>query len=421
MAGFYVLIVILISFSAFFSGSETALFTLSRVQIKMLGERGGRTGAAIAKLLSNPRRVLNTLLLCNLLVNTILSATLSEVFLKIFGPGGLGIAVVISTILLLLFGEITPKVVGLAHYIGFAKIAVYPVSFFCILFAPLRFLVRIASNGVLRLCGMPLEKSDRLTRDTYYAALLSGKRDGSLGPNEADVIHSICTYRTMTAAELRQPRTEMPSIDEQSTLEEAITKAENEFLIFLPVFRRSIDQIVGILELPKISLDWRNLDKNKTLCQYMREKAPFISSPFLVPGTSRLEDLLKEMRRNDIPGAVVLDEYGGTDGWLLRHQAVDTMLGGLIGFKKDEIKIFPEGDIIAPASTNLVELNWECSLDFPTEPDATLGAFIMRRLGKIPNPGEFLVSNGFKLIVLRKEGLKLETILLKPERGEEKK
>ena len=104
------------------------------------------------------------------------------------------IAVLVVTVLLLIFGEITPKVISLGNYMTVSKIAVYPISFCCYVCAPFRFALRIVSNGILRLMGLPLEKADRFTRETYLAALMSSKEKGALEMNEADMIHAICAF-----------------------------------------------------------------------------------------------------------------------------------------------------------------------------------------------------------------------------------
>ena len=413
MVKIYLTIAVLIILSAFFSGSETAFFTLSRVQLKMLGERGGKVGAAIAKLLSNPRRVLNTLLLCNLLVNTILSALLSKIFLDLFGPSGLPIAVFVVTVLLLIFGEITPKVISLGNYMTVSKIAVYPISFCCYICAPFRFALRIVSNGILRLMGLPLEKADRFTRETYLAALMSSKEKGALEMNEADMIHAICAFRTMKAVDVRTPRTEMTAISEEENLFQAVALAERTGVYFLPVFRGSIDRIVGILEISALSNNWRTVKKDAAIKDLI-DTSDFIHPPFLSPGTRLLDELIEEMRDKKEMIAIILDEYGGTDGVIQRHEAVDTMLGGIMGLKEREIHFRPNGDIISAASAKLVDLNWECSLNFPTDLDATLAGYIMRVTGKIPEVGYTFESEGLKITILKRSGLKLETVRLRP-------
>lgn len=410
----YPLLCLLLFLSAFFSGSETALFTLSRVQIKMLGEKGGRTGAKIAKLLSNPRRVLNTLLLCNLLVNTVLSAVLSKVLLDLCGPAGLGYAVLASTVLLLIFGEITPKVIGLSQYMFIAKVAVWVLDPLCSLASPFRAVLRVVSNLVLRSLGLPLEKVDRLTKDTYYAALMTGKSQGALKMNEADVIHSICAYRSMTAADVRVARTDMAALRDDLTLFQAMQAADRFKVLNLPVCHGNEDHVVGVLNLARVTENWREIRKDSRLCDLMEQGVPFIEEPFFTPGTRQLDGLLKELRDRNLALAVVLDEYGGTDGVIYRTLALDAMLGGVMGMRQRPIHVRPNGDIIASASIRLVDLNWECGLNFPVNLDVTLAGYVLRATGALPEAGFSFQANGYEITILKRSGRRLESIRLRP-------
>ena len=217
----------LLALSAFFSSSETALFSLSLVQVRRLRESGGRSGRAVAHLLAYPRRLLITILVGNMVVNAALASVVAAVATELVGNEGLAIAIAVSTVLLLVFGEVTPKTFAVRHAERLARVVAPPLLVFAWAILPVRFVLRQVTNAllfVLRRGRLPAEPL--LTRREIAAALEVGEAEGAIAEHEREILEHIIEFRQLDARELMVPRTEMVCVDEKATVAEALDLSE---------------------------------------------------------------------------------------------------------------------------------------------------------------------------------------------------
>ena len=417
-------IIILIILSAFFSGSETALFSLSRARVRRMRNSGSRSGRAVADLLAVPRKLLNTILIGNLVVNTLLSSILALLFRERFGPEGIGIAMGVTTVLLLIFGEITPKILGIHRAEAFGRFASLPLKFFSYVFTPVRYVVRYTSNGILSLIRQPsLEHDTLLTREAFRSTLIAGKIQGGIAPNEAEIIHAISSFRTTIAREIMIPRPEMNCVHDGLTLAEALRASKRTRSVRLPVYHKNIDHITGVLDCKLISA-WRHLITFNTslhdlalLCadQQNPPALPFLIPPYIIPEMRQIDSLLVEMHERGEELAILLDEYGGTAGMITRSMIIETLLGGIIDMKsgKSLIHVRPNGDIIAAGRTRVSQLNWECNIHLPQDCDDTLAGYILRSLGALPEPGQTLSRPPYEFTILQMTGPRIDAVRIR--------
>ena len=417
------LLILLFILSAFFSGSETSLFSLSRARVRRLRDHSGPGGKLAARLLQTPGKLLITILVGNLLVNIAVSSMLATSFTEWLGNKGAAAAVLASTFLLLIFGEVTPKTLAMIHPEKFARYISYPIGFFTIILTPFRYVLRIISNLILLLLKQKSADSDALlTREEFIATLHKSKSEGGIENDEAEIIHAITSFQTTVAKEVMIPRREMVCINENLSLRDAIRIGRKNRHTHLPVFHNNIDHICYILNIEHL-ISWRKkIAFEKKIAEFKNINDPpnnklksFLLPALLMPELYRLDQLLKNLKEKEQEIAILLDEYGGTAGMVSKHDIIDTLLGGISGGTSTNsgIHILQNGDIIASGNARISKLNWECGLNLPEELDDTLAGYVMRSLGAIPKSGNFFTDNNYEFHVLKMDENKVDTIRIK--------
>lgn len=238
----------LLSLSAFFSGSETALFSLSKTQVERLRQGTSKSGTIAAGLLDTPRRLLITVLVGNMFVNVASASLVASFTTALLGNKGVGVAIGVTTILLLVFGEVTPKTIAVHNAEHISKLIAYPIKFFSTLIFPLRVALRFLTNSLIRLLGrdsVPVE--DRLTTEELRVMVEMAEEGGSIKEQERDLLTTIFDLKNITAAEIMTPRTEMICIPEDSTLQQVFDLARTVGRSRIPVYRDDMDHISGIV------------------------------------------------------------------------------------------------------------------------------------------------------------------------------
>lgn len=413
----------LLGCSAFFSGSETALFSLSRARVRQCRDHGGLIGRVIANLLNLPRRLLITILLGNLLVNTAISSIIADFVTRNFGAGALGMAVLITTPLLLVFGEVTPKTFAILRPVEVAKLFALPLAFFAIIFTPARVILRLTTNALLLLLRQGHVQSDALlTREEFHATLRTGKVTGGINANDAEIIHAIATFHSTVARAIMIPRPEIVALAETATLAHAIALARRTHHPRVPVYQGTIDHVWAILNL-KVLPVWRaHVRPDMTLRDIWTtlpdiQPAParaLMTAPLLAPETRVIAALLTDLRARGEHLAIVLDEYGGTAGMITRDNIFDSLLGGMVGCtpRRTFLQTRPNGDILVSGCYRLEQLNWECGFQLGDEEDDTIAGYVTRVAGVVPHQGQIIHDALVDFTVVQMTGHRLDLVLL---------
>ena len=413
-----VVLITLLFLSAFFSGSETALFSLSRARIRQLREKGGQAGKLAAQLLKFPKKLLTTILVGNLVVNILLSSILALLLTKKFGSQGAGIAIPITAFLLLIFGEVTPKTFALVNPIFLSKISAPILSFFSTILTPVRFILRFITNLVLKILRLRnLEKESILTREEFKATLRAGKIEGGVEQDEAGIIHSITSFKTMLAKEIMEPRPEMKAISDKLSLRESIKLCRKNNCTEIPVFRDNIDTVWGILKLKTIAEYREKIPYEKTLSEIFKtfKISKIISKAFLIPELCNVNSLLVKLKNQNEQIAILLDEYGGTAGMVTRDTILDALLGGFLDYspEKTMIRMRENGDVITSGRTRLSQLSWECGFNFIDEDVEIVSGYVMKQLGAVPKPGQVFYDGQLEFCVLQMKKNKIEVVRIR--------
>lgn len=419
-------LVSLLSLSAFFSASETALFSLSKTQVERLRQEAGMRGKLVAKLLDTPRRPLVTILVGNMSVNVAFASLIAFLVTSIVGNKGAGIAVGITTVLLLIFGEITPKTVAVHNAESISKLIAYPIHLFSRLIFPLRVVLRVMTNFVIRLIlGNIVPLEDRFTTEEFRAIVEVAKEEGSIQEQEKDMINIIFDLKSITAAEIMVPRTEMVCISEDSTVQQLLDLARTIMRSRIPVYKGDIDHITGIAYVRDFPL-WHNYDiRNMTIEEFMgkcRSLRPrggntLIIQPLLVPEKRNALSLFQDFRNRRVQMAILLDEYGGTAGLVTIEDLIEEIVGGITedhGIYSGDS--FPSGDFSRTFSgrTSIRNVNRKMGLNLPADEDIdTIGGYVVHLFGRIPQQGEVLSNDNLEFEVTGADRQRVTQVMIK--------
>lgn len=430
--GFYDIILhlaglgVLLFLSAFFSGSETALFSLSKIQAERLRQEAGNRGATVAGLLDNPRRLLITILVGNMFVNVASASLVASFTTALLGNKGVGIAVGITTVLLLIFGEITPKTVAVHNAEPISRLVAYPIKFFSKLIFPLRVVLRSVTNTLMRLVpGGSIPVEDRFTTEEFRAMVQVAEEEGSIKEHEKEMLHTIFDLRSITAAEIMVPRTEMVCASEDSTLQKVFDLARTVGRSRIPVYRDDIDHITGIVYVRDFPV-WRHFDiYNMTVEQFLqdrgklwpRRKDTLVRQPIFVPETRTAVDLFQDFRSKGAQMAILLDEYGGTAGLVTMEDLVEELVGEITDeydATSQNFRRLDDSSTLVAGGTSIRNVNRRLGLELPAEEDIdTIGGYVTHLFGRIPGREEVFSAEGLEFQVAETDRQRITYVIIR--------
>jgi len=383
----WVLVACLLAASAFFSSTETAIFGLQPIDLRALKEKGG-AGPLVDKLRSRPRRLLATILMGNELVNISLSSVCAAVVAQLL-PGQAWASVVIVLPVLVLFGEVLPKNLAFRFGRSWALVVARPIWVLYHVVAPLRWLLLQAVDQVIRLFGMAGGNRKDLIKEHHLRSLVDqGLAQGSLRPVEKELVHAVFDFGDLPVSRVMTPRPDIVMVDLLAPPEEVMALIHEHAVSRLPVYMNDRDNVVGIL-------------LTKDLLRFLGEPMPaprrlhkILHAPYFVPTFKPAHDLLDEMRRRKDHMALVVDEHGSLAGLV----TIDDLLEELTGQVDDEtdsdldsdVREDPSGAWIVRASIAVHDLADRIAVVLPEGEYATLGGFILAKLGDLPKPGHVL-------------------------------
>ncbi len=400
-------LIALLFLSAFFSGSEIALFSSNKIRIRKLMEEGNKSAEVVNWLLEHPNRLLATILVGNNIVNISATVLATSLAINLFGSTGLGIATGAMTFLILVFGEITPKGFAAKNAERIALIVARPMYLLVNLLFPLvRFLTMLTNFMIKAIGGEPKEVSPFITEEEIKMLVEMGEEEGVIEREEKEMINSVFEFGDKNAREVMIPRISMDAIDVNSTLEEALKAALKTRHSRLPVYEGSMDNIVGMLH-------------SKDLLHYIRERRyestvrEILRPVHYVPENKRLDDLLKEFQKTKTHMAIVVDEYGGTAGLVTLEDILEEIVGEILDeydAVETNIQVLDERTALVEAKTSVGEVNEALSINLPEDEFDTLGGLVFNRFGKVPAPGDKVEIDGITLLVEKMRGRQIAKV-----------
>jgi len=402
--------------SAFFSAAETALTASGEARVRHLVDTGGWRGMLLKLWQRHPERILSTLLLGNTLANVGLGSLTAVIAHDLGADSKLAIVTGLTTVVVLVFGEITPKTFAKRHARGAAVALIPLVVLFYFLLWPFAWLFVQIPRGIARALGLGEVTSEPVTSQELEYLIEQGARHGSLDETKEQLLSSVLAFTEALVKEIMIPRTQVIAIEETAGFDEVTKLIEETELSRIPVYRNSLDEVVGILFVKLLLIDMRKgIDRAKfQLSRYVRP-------PFFVPEVMKVSKLLKEMQRRKTHLAIVVDEFGGTSGIVTLEDVVEEIVGEIhdeSDVEEKRIKVLADGVVLADGSVPLRELEDHLGVEFPEGGDyETLGGFLTATAGRVPPAGSLVVWGGLTFTVKQADDrrvLKVE-IARKPE------
>ncbi len=387
-----IFLLITLIFSALFSGSEVALFSLDKKHLKELKEGKSLLNRYILSLLESPRRLLVTILLGNTIFNvaaSILAVTLAIDFARFNNfPVELVLLVqiILLTIFLLLIGEITPKLFASKNPMMFSKIIAFPLYWTSILIYPVAKILTDAIKFVVS--KFQIDSSKTALHSSEITELVDiGKEHGSIEEEEHELIHGLVEFRSINAREVMTPRVDIIAIPSNAKYDEVIDLITESGHSRIPVFEEDLDDIIGVLYAKDI-LSF--LDKKKSKNSFTLKK--IVREVIFIPETKLIHELLREFQAKNIHMGIVVDEYGGTSGLVSLEDILEEIVGEIQDeYDKEEKEIIKVDDnkYVVLGKVAIDELNELFGKNFTNENDDydTVGGFIFYHAGKIPEKG----------------------------------
>ncbi len=398
--------------SAFFSGSETALFSLKKSDLHRLANSEKGSERAIASLMNSPDSILSTLLIGNLFVNLSLAAVMTSSLLEYFGDNGHIISLAIVTPVIIILSEITPKVIAVNTYLNFSITGFPVIFFFHKLFYPARFIIMRYTDLITRVFRLDLGHTS-LTEDELRYVIKSGEEKGLIDKRESDIIKNVLRFSNKEASNIMYPRNQAVFLQHGSSIQDSMELILENDMIRIPVYKEDYDDIVGFIDSRDIMEHYLGYKKAKNINRFIR---PIDFFPFSRDLTELLEDFLKKK----IQIAVIVDEYGGTAGIVTLSSILSSLLGKEFGkwenYKKPGIRETEPGHFIVSGDVQLDEFNIIFNQKFFSSNSDTIGGYIIEQMNTLPVKGAKLRLNNLD-ITLRNAGkrkiITLEVIRLR--------
>lgn len=404
-----ILIFTLILLSGVFSGAELALFSLSPAKIRSLIENKKKGAKAVQKLRDNPHDLLITILIGNNLVN-ILASVLSTVWAsRTFGLNALAYVTGGITFLVLVFGEIVPKTFAQKYAELFSRIIAPFILFLGLVLKPLIILFTLITKGIMKIFGVDDSPLKSFTEEELLAMVDIGTEEGELDLDEKELIENVLDFSETTAEEVMTPRPQMDALDEDSTLEEAIKYVSEHSHSRIPVYRETIDNIVGILSVRQILDFWDKKSENTQL------KDLNLGEPFIVPKSKLISNLFKDFKIKRTHLAIIVDEHGGVAGLVSLEDILEEIVGDIVDESDiEEVLIKKTGTHtwILSGDAIIEDINKEIGLELNAPEHKNISYLILEENKHIPKPGDIIHLKEVELLVEKISDNKIEIVRL---------
>lgn len=395
--------------SSLFSASESAFLGLNKLRVHFLREKGDKRAIRAGKLLERKEELLNMLLVGNEIVNVTLSVVLTSIFLKLFGAAGLGIATSIATVLLLIFGEITPKSLTTRYPEKSSFFLSRFVWFFFYFLRPFVIIFTSISRLFLRVFGISTKKKQAtFTEEEIKTFIDVGGEEGVLENGEKNMMNRVFKFTDLNATDIMVPRCDVIGIETKASYRDIIQLSERTRISRFPVYAEDgIDNILGVLYVKDL-LFFRGAREDFSVEKLMRP-------PLFIPGTTKMSSIQEMMRKNKQSFAVVIDEYSGTDGILTTEDIEREIFGAIADdFQKagdsTSVHIKNPDDNLLDGSARLIDLADELHLKLESRDNETIGGYICEVLGHIPVPGEFIEVGEYRFEVSSMDRLRIASV-----------
>ncbi|MBN2079166.1 MAG: HlyC/CorC family transporter [Spirochaetes bacterium] len=392
--------------SAFFSGSESALFSLTKADLHLISHSENRRERSLHRLMKDPQRILLTILIGNLFVNLAVSALATRLFLSVWDQYGHIFSIIIVTPMIVIFCEIVPKSLAMSSYRKLSRLLVPPLLFFHKLLIPLRYLLMLFTDAMIGIFHLDLSHG-KITKDELGHAVRLGEERGVIRKEEGDFIKNVLRFSKRDGYNVMFPRNSAVFMPLGTSVKDALRLFLEHKVIRIPVYRDDLDHVVGVVdsrELIPCRLGYR---KPQTINS-------FVSEIHFFPASRDLHDLLSDFLTGGIQIAILVDEYGGTAGVVTLNKLLSELMGRDLTRWDDnlrnEVRKLGVGAWIVPGTMQIDDFNNEFKEAIESDDSDTVGGYIIEKLSYIPKRGVELKIAGHLLRVRLVRKNKIESV-----------
>ncbi|MCR5769533.1 MAG: hemolysin family protein [Lachnospiraceae bacterium] len=404
-----IILFILILLSAFFSSAETAFMSVNKIKLRSEADDGSKRAALILKLLDNSTKLLSTILVGNNLVNIVASSLTTTLMIKLFGSTAVGIATGLLTLVILIFGEITPKTLATRKAERFAAVYAPLFRFLMFVMTPVTFLVTKLANGVLFICGVdPDGKNEQVTEDELLTYVDVSHEDGVLETDEREMINNVIDFGDTLVKDVMVPSINMKCVPDNIGYDELIKAFREDEYSRMPVYNKTIDNIVGVIWAKDILLKYDpSFEEPFDIKALMRE-------PYFTYDHKHTRELMSVMREEYKSMAIVLDEYNTTAGLITIEDLIEEIVGEIRDEydldEVDSITALPDNTYEVQGQTIIEDVNDEFGLNIESDDYGTIAGHVIHLLGHIPAVGESVTEDGVTYIVTNVDKNRVDSI-----------
>jgi len=405
------LLVLMLILSAFFSGSETALMTLNRYRLKHLVKLKHSGAIKAQRLLERPDRLLSLILLGNNFVNIFASSITTVLAIRLYGENEsiIALSAAVLTIVILIFSEVTPKTLAAVK----PELLAFPAAWIYIpllnLFHPIVWSVNLFTHLLLRMVGVNVKKNhqDILNKEELKSVVTEAE---SLIPiRYQKMLLSILDLESATVEDIMTPRHEIYGLDLEASLEDIIEQIKTSPHTRLPVYKKSIDRVIGFLHLRKVLVlvDQTDFDKQSII--------NLLSKPVFIPGSTPMHKQMQQFKQDKVRIGLVVDEYGDVQGLLTLDDLLQEIVGELVT-EEETVKKQNDGSYLVDAGITIRELNRITQWSLPTEGPKTLNGLIIEFMEAIPDVGTGIMLYGYPLEILKRDDNTVKLVKFLPKK-----
>ena len=383
-----IVLVVLLILSAFFSSAETSLTTFNRIRMRTLADEGNKRAARILKVTEDSGKMLSAILIGNNVVNLSASSIATTLALRLFGSVGAGIATGILTVLILIFGEISPKTLATLHAEKLAMAYSGIIQFLMMLLTPVINVINKLSNLFLFLLRVDPNKSrDMMTEEELKTIVDVSHESGVIETEEREMIHNVFDFSDALAREIMTPRIDMTFVKSDSTYHEILEIYREDHYTRMPVYEETTDHVIGILNMKDLLL-YEDVD-HFSVSNILRE-------PFFTYEKKNTAELFLEMQTKSINLAIVLDEYGITAGMVTMEDLLEEIVGEIHdeydGNEEAQLTKISDTEYIAAGSMNLEDLCDDLDIHLTSDDYDSIGGYFIGKCDHLPVEGEQITT-----------------------------
>ena len=402
------ILVVLLALSAFFSSSETALTTVNKIRMRTLADAGDGRAEFVMKVISNPGKMLSAILIGNNIVNLYASSLSTMLATRLWGNEAVGFATGVLTLLILVFGEITPKTVSTISAesiaLRFAKI----IYIIMIVLTPVIYIVNHLSFFVLKLFRVdPNKRGESITEDELRTIVQVSHEEGVIESEEKKMINNVFDLGDSVAKDVMVPRIDMVFVDIEADYDDLIQIFREEHYTRLPVYKETTDNVVGIINIKDLLL----VEDKASFCV-----SDYLRQPFYTFESKKLSELMMEIKKSPNNIIIVLDEYGATAGLITLEDILEEIVGDIRDEydedEEEELMDLGDGQYLVEGSMKLDDLNDILDLELSSEDYDSVGGLVIDRLEHLPSQGEEVVCGNVRLVVEQVEKNRIDKVHL---------